>query len=195
MTATEIATVHPSGEIERIPVVTMPCIEPQGIVDRFIYLMPLNQENLINFWEKTKKYRTLLYEEVGDDFSKFINLFVYEEGDKLRSKGILYVLDDFKGVFHLTDMVPGKNAQVHVTMLDGRFRGRVKITQELLKYAFRKFGFHRFTVEIPVYVKPPTFKFIKELGFKDEGRMREMVEYKGRWFDCVIFGLLREEIL
>lgn len=193
---TELAVVsEPTKTVEDNLILTMPCIEPQEIVDRSIYLMPLNQENLTNFWEKTKKYRTLLYEEVGDDFSKFINLFVCEEGDKLQSKGILYVMDDFKGVFHLTDMVPGKNAQVHVTMLDGRFRGRVRITQELLKYAFKKFGFHRFTVEIPVYVNPPTFKFIKELGFKDEGRMREMVEYKGRWFDCVIFGLLREEAL
>ncbi len=194
---TESATIYPTTvtETKRVPILTLSCNEPEGSVERSIYLMPLTKENLTSFWEKSKQYRTLLYQEVGDDFTKFINLFVYEEGDKLKAKGILYVLDDFKGVFHLTDMVPGKNAQVHVTMLDGRFRGRVRITRELLKYAFTKFGFHRFTVEIPVYVNPPTFKFISAVGFKAEGRMRDMVEYKGKWFDCLVFGLLRKEAL
>ena len=37
--------------------------------------------------------------------------------------------------------------------------------------------------------------FLKSLGFVEEGRLRESVYTKGRYFDDVCFGMTREEFL
>jgi RimJ/RimL family protein N-acetyltransferase len=157
--------------------------------------MPLSVENLTKFWEQAKEYRTLFNEEIRGDFKKFMDVFLYEDAKgQIQTKGLFWVLDDFAGVYYMTKIIPGVDALCHVNMLDGRFKGREEISKRLLLYAFEKYGFHRLTVQVPVYIKPNVIRFIRNLGFVSEGRLRGLVYYHDKWFDVFSFGIFKDEL-
>ena len=182
-------------EIDSNCIVTQVCHEPEGDFERSIRLMPLSVENLKRFWNEAIQYRTLFNEEIRGDFNKFLNVFLYYDTEKkIQTRGLFWVLDDFAGVYYMTRMIPGIDALVHVNMLDGRFKGREEITKKVLLYAFEKFKFHRLTIQVPVYIKPNVIRFIRNLGFVSEGRLRGMVSYHDKWFDVFSFSIFRDEI-
>lgn len=170
------------------------CDEPEGQVLRHIYPMTLSPENLRKFWEKARQFRTVFGEDINNDFKRFAELFISQDGDNLRSHGLFWKIDDFVGVYYMTHITPVE-ALVHYTFFDRRHRGREQLTREMLKFAFKRYGFWRLNVEIPLYSSPHTFGFVSSLGFKKEGRKRKAVAYKGEHFDVACFGLLREEAL
>jgi len=176
-------------------VVTQVCHEPEGDFERSVRPMPLTVENLKKFWEQARQYRTLFNEEIIGDFKKFIDVFLYYDAkNQIQTRGLFWVLDDFAGVYYMTRIVPGIDALVHVSMLDGRFKGREEITKRLLLYAFEEYGFHRLTIQVPVYIKPNVIRFIRNLGFVSEGRLRGMVYGHDKWFDVFSFSVFKEEI-
>ena len=136
-------------------IVTHTCREPEGDSERSVRLMPLSVENLKKFWENAKQFRTLFNEEIKGDFKKFIDVFLhYDINNQIQTKGLFWVLDDFAGVYYITRIIPGVDALCHVNMLDGRFKGREEITKRLILHTFEAYGFHRLTVQVPVYIKP-----------------------------------------
>jgi RimJ/RimL family protein N-acetyltransferase len=172
------------------------CHEPEGDFERSVSLMPLSMENLKAFWAKARVHRTLFNEEILGDFNEFMKVFIYEDlAGELQSKGLFWNLDDFNGVFYINKIVPGRSADCHVNMLDGRFKGREEITKHMLKYIFDEYSFHRLTIHVPVYIKPNVIRFIRRLGFVSEGRIREVVPYHDKWFDVFAFGILKDEII
>lgn len=180
--------------ITSTPVVTAVCREPEGIVVRSAYAMQLSQENLQLFWSKARKFTTVFSVEVKDDFKKFCELFLSQEGNDVRAHGLFWVIDDFVGIYYMTH-ITGNDAQVHYTFFDRRHFGREELTREMLRYVFRRFGFWRLSVEIPNYVSSHTHGFVSALGFKKEGKKRKAVEFKDARHDVITYGLLREEIL
>lgn len=176
------------------PVISVECDEPQGKVVRSVYPMVLDRENLLQFWEKSKKYPTLFATEIKNDFSKFVNLFVADTKEGLRAKGLLWRVDDFVGVFYMTDIEPEVDAMVHFTFFDGRIRGRDKLAREMLKWAFNKYKFQRLSVKVPLYVVPAAIHFVERIGFKKEGRIRRSALFNNNWFDTVHYGILEEEL-
>lgn len=182
-------------EINDNCIITQMCREPEGDSERSIRLMPLSVGNLERFWKLAGQYRTLFNKEIKGDFKKFINVFLYEDVKKqVQTRGLFWVLDDFAGVYYITNIVPGVDALCHVNMLDGRFKGREEITKRLLLHAFEKYGFHRLTVQVPVYIKPNVIRFIRNLGFVSEGRLRGLVYYHDKWFDVFSFSIFKDEI-
>ncbi|KKL21502.1 hypothetical protein LCGC14_2444810 [marine sediment metagenome] len=182
-------------ELDDNCILTHMCHEPEGDSERSVRLMPLSINNLKKFWERAGQYRTLFNEEIRGDFKKFIDVFLYYDAkDQLQTRGLFWVLDDFAGVYYMTKIVPGVDALVHVNMLDGRFKGREEITKRLVLHAFEKYGFHRLTVQVPVYIKPNVIRFIRNLGFVSEGRLRGLVYYHDKWFDVFSFGIFKDEI-
>ena len=182
-------------ELDDNCILTHMCHEPEGDSERSVRLMPLSIDNLKKFWELAKQFRTLFNEEIRGDFKKFIDVFLYYDAkDQLQTRGLFWVLDDFAGVYYMTKIVPGVDALVHVNMLDGRFKGREEITKRLVLHAFEKYGFHRLTVQVPVYIKPNVIRFIRNLGFVSEGRLRGLVYYHDKWFDVFSFGIFKDEI-
>ena len=182
-------------ELDDNCILTHMCHEPEGDSERSVRLMPLSIDNLKKFWELAKQFRTLFNEEIRGDFKKFIDVFLYYDAkDQLQTRGLFWVLDDFAGVYYMTKIVPGVDALVHVNMLDGRFKGREEITKRLILHAFEKYGFHRLTVQVPVYIKPNVIRFIRNLGFVSEGRLRGLVYYHDKWFDVFSFGIFKDEI-
>lgn len=193
MATTQAAVLPPL--IDKYHVLSQLCHEPEGDFKRSIRLMPLSLENLKAFWEKAKIHRTLFNEEIRGDFKEFLKVFLLENAaGEIEPTGLFWVLDDFAGVYYLSKIVPGRDAQAHVNMLDGRFKGREEVSKRLLLHAFEEYGFHRLTVHVPVYIKPNVIRFIRRLGFVSEGRIREVVPYKDKWFDVFAFGILKDEI-
>jgi RimJ/RimL family protein N-acetyltransferase len=176
-------------------VATMECNEPEGVVTRNVWFMPLSMDNLKTLWEKSKQFDVLFTEEVRQSEQKFLELFLYEGPNGPETRGLFFVVDDFVGVFYMDHIVPGIDAHVHYSFFDRRQKGRVKLVKKMLRFAFESYGFRRLSVEIPLYATYNTRKFVEEIGFKVEGRKRKGTQYKGEWFDVLQYGILREEIV
>ncbi len=182
-------------DVDKFHVLDQMCHEPEGDFERSISLLPLSVQNLRTFWERAKIHRTLFNEEIKGDFKEFIKVFITENAAGIiEPNGLFWVMDDFAGVYYLSKIVPGRDAQAHVNMLDGRFKGREEISKRLLLHAFETYGFQRLTVHVPVYIKPNVIRFIRRLGFVSEGRIRAAVPLHDKWFDVFAFGILKDEI-
>ena len=178
------------------PVVTHICNEPKGDVERSIRLMPITPDNLYHFWDRAKIHKTLFFEEIHEDFTKFLNLILYNsDKDNASAKGLFWVMDDFVGMFYMTDIIPGEDAAAHFVFFDGRFKGRTGLAREMLYYIFNQFKFNRLSVRIPVYVRPVVVSFVKELGFQVEGKLMKKTWFDNKWFDLLLLGLLKENFL
>lgn len=175
-------------------VVTAICDEPEGKVERSIRFMPLTLDNLRQFWDKSKQFPTLFGEEISSDYVRFLNFIMHEGPHGIEINGLFWVVDDFVGMFYMTEIEPGFDAQVHYSFFDRRQKGRVELSRAMLRYAFERYEFRRFSVEIPLFVSKMTLNFIEEIGFKHEGRKRRKALYKGQWFDVSCYGLLKEEL-
>lgn len=69
--------------------------------------------------------------------------------------------------------------------------GRDSITT-LLDYCFNKLKLHRMELSVYDYNKR-AISLYKKLGFKTEGEKREHVFYKGKFYDEIQMGILRNE--
>jgi RimJ/RimL family protein N-acetyltransferase len=176
------------------PLFVETCDEPEGQIDRAVRFMPLTLENLKKFWDRSRQFPTLFGEEISADYTKFLNLIMHEGPNGIEINGLFWVVDDFVGMYYMTEIEPGFDAQVHYSFFDRRQKGRVNLSKAMLHYAFEKYEFRRFSVEIPLFVSKMTLNFIEEIGFKKEGRKRMKALYKGQWFDVSCYGLLREEL-
>jgi len=179
------------------PVISVMCDEPGGSVVRHVRRMNLTPENMRTFWERARKFKTIFNSEIRDDFQKFVRVLVTQNTDgSLTANGLFWVIDDFVGVFYLTNILIENDAQAHYTFFDGRHKGRIDLVKTMLRYVFETYGFRRLSVEIPKYNTDKTRNFVeKSLGFKCEGKRRKVAYFDGEWFDSNIYGILREEVL
>jgi RimJ/RimL family protein N-acetyltransferase len=157
--------------------------------------MDLSLNNLQSLWDKSRQFHVLFNEEVSNDFEKFMQLFINWGPSGVTSNGIFYVVDDFVGVFYMTEMKPGVDAQVHFSFFDRRLRGRLELMRAMVRYCFEEYKFHRLSTEIPLYIKHFSLDFLEALGFKYEGRRRQATQYKGEWYDRKLYGILKSEAL
>ena len=177
------------------PILEVKCEEPEGTVIRKVYPLQLSVENLRIIWDKTKDFHHLFDVATKNDFTKFCGLFLQGDANNIRPTGLFWVIDDFVGMFYLTDMVLGVDAKVHYVFFDRRHRGRHELCREMIRYVFRKYVFQRLTTEVPYYSRKGVFFFVTALGFRKEGRLRKARWYKEDWFDLGVFGILRNEAL
>lgn len=180
--------------VETEPILSHKCVEKTGTYIRSVRLLTFDRENLWKFWEKTRVFKTIFSHEFNEDFDKFCTLLMHEENGMLVANGVFWVIDDFIGVFYMTNISPETDAEVHFTFFDRRYRGRVELTKSMLRYGFNEFNFRRLTCEIPYYATEAPHNFAKLLGFKFEGRKRKAIKFNGDWFDVAIYGILKEDI-
>lgn len=177
------------------------CADPKkGEVEYKISPLIFTPENLSMFWKKSSKYPTLFNEEIRNDFNKFLHVFLdADTAGTIYGKGLFWKVDspdeEMVGVFYLTNIVAELDAIAHFSFFDGRIKGRAPLAKEMLKYIFEHYNFKRLTVEIPVYVVSAAFKFVEDIGFIKEGKKRRCVEFDNKYFDVVLFGILRDEVL
>lgn len=178
------------------PIFSCKCYEPEGEVNRTVYSMNITPNTLRVLWEKSKVYPTLFNHDINNDFNKFCNLFLSQSPDgSLKSNGIFYVIDNFVGVFYLTDIVPALDADAHYAFFDRRHRGRVDLVKKMLTYLFNEFGFRRLSTSIPSYAHTNINRFVARLGFKQEGTKRDSMLHDGNVFNESLYGILRKDIL
>jgi RimJ/RimL family protein N-acetyltransferase len=177
------------------PVVSAFCAEPKLTVQRHVYKMALTPDALRTFWDKARKFPTLFTEEIKDDFKLFLGVFLTQHQDgTIEGKGLLWRIDDYTGIFYLTDIDAGSDAEVHVTFFDGRIRGRDALAIEMIRYVMKKYEFRRLTAKVPMYAVPAAHSFIRRIGFKVEGRKRQSCFFKNQWYDTVLYGILADEV-
>lgn len=168
------------------------CREPEGEIARYVYPMILTPENLNKFWLKAKQFKALFWGNINGDFHKFLSTLVSQDGDRIASNGLFWMIDDMVGVYYLTHL-QAHDAQIHYAFFDRRQRGRELLTKKMIKYVFDEFGFHRLSAEIPACFTSTTEFIEKQLGMKQEGRKRNAALMDDKWFDVKCYGILKEE--
>ena len=176
------------------PILSVDCEEDGEIITRHVYPMMFNIANLERFWKNAQKFRVLFTEEI-DSFNDFCNIFLARQGDKVFSRGLFWVVDDFVGIFYLTDITPPTNAYAHFTWFDRKLNGRQELTRKMMEHVVSTYGLNRISVQVPVYAVRGVFSFIKQVGFKPEGRMKYTHPFRGRLYDSLNFGYINPTVL
>lgn len=175
-------------------VLEVECPEPEGTIVRTVKPAYLTIGRLKEYWERLKGFNNLFNDYVAGDVDTFIRSFVDTgPGGEVRATGLIYEVDDV-GLMFLTNLKPHE-ALAHFTFWDQRLKGREPLLEAGVRFAFEEFGFHRIAVEIPLYADKWLFKVIEGIGFIKEGRKREAVPYKGKFFDVNLYSVLRREVL
>jgi RimJ/RimL family protein N-acetyltransferase len=192
-TSTKLSPVKVSPYHSTEPLFSFVCDEPNGPVERKVYLATFTPIFLRDMWEKQRKFRTLMGREILT-FSDFVDFFVMKtESGKLDPKGICLVIDDLIGIYWISDINYPAYCEVHYTFFDGRHRGRLELTKQAIKYIFNFWQINLMYVNVALYAKLP-IRFVESLGFKKEGRLRSRFFYRDKWWDVNSYSLLKEEI-
>lgn len=171
----------------------MRCDEPKGSVVRTVSLVRLTTERLAYYYEKIKPFDVVFNDEVPNDPVTFAQIFVSQGTDgQLVSNGLVWEVDDV-GIIQATHITESSTL-VHFTFWDRRLRGREELLKEMIRYAFKKYGFQRIETRVALYARPMLVA-VERIGFVKEGRLRKCVKYKGEWFDANIYSILRGEAL
>ena len=179
------------------PILEVECEEHSGKVVRRVYPMALTIQNLKKFWELSKPFKTLFNKDIKENFEEFCKLFISVDGESggYIANGLFWVVDDFVGVFYITDINAGIDANCHFTFFDKKLQGREVLFKELIKYVFAKYRFRRLTAEVPMYLNRRLREFLeKEVGLKREGFKRQAAFYNNDYFGVAILGILPEDM-
>ena len=173
------------------PILSIECNEPGGVVTRHVYDLIFTPQNLQKFWDNAKQFPTIYGREISS-IKDFYDLFISQDGDNLYPNGKFWIIDDFVGVFYMTE-ISNTESNVHYSFFDKRHRGRELLTKKMIEYIFMKYKFKRINVEIPLFASKYTRFFVTNAGFKLEGRKRKAAFYKGEWYDVMLYGMLNTE--
>lgn len=170
------------------------CREPEGDILRTVRHIEFNADNLNKLWNQVSKFPTFMGVEINN-VEDMLRYFVDEDSNgMLKPKGLCLVIDDFVGLFWLTDIKGINEASVHYTFFDKRHRGRLELCKKAIEFCFNSFHFHRLWTMAPVIEKGVIY-FIKQLKFVEVGRLRRNTYFKGKWFDTYLYDILREDFL
>lgn len=179
------------------PIIVVECKEPDGVIERKVYPFVLTQENGLKFWQQAKKFPRF-YERVNTESAQeFLDAFFKYDPfrQEATSEALLWVIDDFVGVFSLTNIYHPEDAIAHFTFFDKRTKGRGPLIQGMIKWVFDNYGFNRLSVEIPAYASKILFKFLdEEVGLVLEGRKRKALKYRDKPADIILYGITPEDI-
>lgn len=178
---------------QRETILTIECAEPEGTFTRSVRPASLTTSTLRGYWERLKDFDVLFNDEVRQNLKSFIELFLTgDEKNGVRAKGLIWEVDDV-GIIFITD-ITSVGAHAHFNFWDRRIKGREELIRNMLKWGFEQFGFHRIVCQVPLYAAPWLSRAVEKVGFTKEGRMREVVRYKGQWFDAILYSILSHEV-
>ena len=152
--------------------------------------MSLTWPKLLLLWEQLKKFRALFSDLTRGDLENFIKYVVNEHTFWLE----IYKAKELVGIISLENMHLVVDAEAHVFFMDHNLSDKVPVSRATVVWLFDNFPFQRLTVQVPER-HYATLRFVKNLGFKSEGRKRQAVLINGKWFDVYLFGILRTEVM
>lgn len=178
------------------PILSIVCPEPEAQVVRHVYPLIFTPENVQKLADKALQFPTLFGREIKN-VQDMLNVFcIYTpEGIKFRGAANFFVVDDFVGVFSITDFsYDYSDALAHYAFFDRRHKGRVPLVRAMMHYVFDTYKLNRLSVEIPLFTSPEARHFVGECGFSLEGKKRKAIKYKETLFDILLFGILKNEV-
>ena len=179
----------------KAPLLSVVCNEPEGDIIRHVYPFIWTPENIERLVEQCLKFPTLYGHEIKEA-KDVTNLFLDVTKDEIKAKGIFYIVDDFVGIFSITDFAYGfTDALAHYTFFDQRHKGRIPLVRAIMKKVFEDYHFNRLTVEVPLFTSSYTRHFVAECGFTLEGKRRKGIKFDNEFFDILLFGILKDEVI
>jgi len=147
------------------------------------------------FWydKETKKKRT------KKEFFKNWNS-CYLNSKKANSGKCFWVWVDKKRIGQITyNEIDTKNKKVELDILIGNRKNMgmgygSDALKTLIRHLFKKFSINKIWIEARAN-NPRAIKAYQKSGFKKEGLLREENYFKGKFVDCVRFGILRKDFL
>lgn len=167
------------------------CKEPEGVITRSVTELIFTPENLQKFWDNASQFPSIYGTEIKS-IQDFYEMFISQNGEELSLNGLFWVIDDFVGVFYMTE-ITANEANVHYSFFDKRHKGRELLVKKMIQFIFDKYKFNRINVEIPLFSSKYTRYFVNNIGFKLEGRKRKNAYFKGEWYDTMLYGMLNSE--
>ncbi|KKL69461.1 hypothetical protein LCGC14_2114720 [marine sediment metagenome] len=150
----------------------------------------MSGDEVEDLWKKVKSQPYAFDDSTKDRPDAFVmQLF--------RSDTLTLKLGNY-GMVSLREMVPYGNANIHFIFWD---RAPIKESLELIKLLLYgllnndPYHLRRLTACIPAEIAKPTEHAAQVLGFKLEGRMRKAAIYNSKYYDFLIYGLLREDFV
>jgi RimJ/RimL family protein N-acetyltransferase len=176
------------------PTLSVVCEEREGEVRREVSPFIFTPESTRKLYSVASQFPVLFGKPLNSIEDFLIRFFWYTDDGLPHLRGPVWVVDDFVGIFYLTDLKEDE-ATAHFAFFDKKFWGRHKLVKAMVRHTFQSYGYRRLNVVIPSYAGKKVFKFVSDLGFTLEGRKREDAFYKGSWFDSNLYGILRSEVL
>lgn len=151
----------------------------------------LTREKITELWRTSSQHDVLFSDHTEGKVEPFLDTL-------FNPRAVWYELFHTEeqapvGVAYISRVIPMFDADVHLAIWDGVASGRQPIAWELMDHTFEEFRLQRLSAAIPIY-QSGTIRFVKKLGFKEEGQKREAVVRKGEWYPQVLFGITRAEM-
>ena len=169
------------------------CNEPEGEIERTVWRFSFTRENTLKLYEQAKQF-PVLFGRPLKNLEDFTSYFIVQNlsGDA-EPTGLIWIIDDFKGMFHLND-ISDTEATVHYSFFDRRHKGREPLVRAMVKKVFEEYKFVRLNAYVPAYAGLRVRLFVERCGFRVEGRKRNASWWKDRWFDTYLYGILPEDL-
>ena len=153
-----------------------------------VALVTLTREKIKQLWEKQRQHDALFDDSCRGKEEKFVR-------GLLSPDSIIFELKDGNGVMVLDHIIPGSRADAHLAFWDRKLSKRTEIVKQTLVWCFITKDLRRVQVWLPTYAGATRRFVCKNLGFTEEGILRNFVWYKGELFDVHVCSILREEVL
>lgn len=151
----------------------------------------LNAQKIAELWGMAKKFDTLFSDYTEGKIEPFLAVLmnprsvwfeIYRLGEQPGPVGVAYI----------SSVIPFYDAKAHFAVWDSVGSGREPIFWSLMDWVFTRYSLHRMSVEVPPY-QHGVIRFVRRLGFIEEGERREAVLSKGKWSSLLEFGLLKSD--
>lgn len=151
------------------------------------HLLDLNDQVIAKIWEHAHNVSGVLDDFTEKDFPRFVA--------SMRAwNTVVLIADGGTGIMYATNIREGLSAQVHFMFWDGKLRGREPLLKSVLQWFFATFHLQKVNAIIPDFCKA-LIRFAHRIGMTEEGTIRRHSYSKGRLYDIVCLGILREEAL
>lgn len=101
---------------------------------------------------------------------------------------------DFPGVLYANGIRVGLSAHVHFAFFDKKLRGREEFLLNALKWLVNTLQLEKVNAFVPGFCLA-IHRFLKNIGFKIEGEIRNWSRENGRLFNVIVFGMTKEEVM
>jgi len=160
--------------------------------ERKFLLRKLSPANFLDMVTLHYRYKWVVSDLVKDCLIDHLGSLAGSESSR-----ILEVVDEEGspfGYLRADAIVPGLGAFVHIIFKPGVKINTNAAAKQGLEMLIKEANLHRVSALIP---EKNGFarRLAENLGFKEEGKIREIDKMEGEWEDFIIYGLLRREFL